>query len=178
LEQIECSLEEGCEIAKKYLGGRNGRYVDEAFAAYAKEHGADTPIKTRTICFIIARRLRDQNYDWAHFPDCHFRDDPHARRWNPFQRVVRLMALNHNEAIEEREEQALADQFAQVGIEEGEAELVEDDLVSEDTLDFSHLKDDQCDEEAGEAEQEAMCVHHGKADSESTVANLAHASYC
>jgi hypothetical protein len=126
---------------------------------------------------IIARRLRGQNWDWAHFPDCHFRDDPQARRWTPFQRVVRLMALSHNEAIEEREEQALAAQFAQVGIEEGEAELVEDDLVSQDTLDFSHLKDDQPDEETGEAEQEAMCVHHGQADSESTVANLAHASY-
>ena len=83
----------------------------------------DNKINTRTICFIIARRLVARHYEWAHFPDCHFRDDPDAKRWVPFQKVVRLLALDHNDAIKDRQDEELARHFAGVGIEEeGEAE--------------------------------------------------------
>jgi len=73
--------------------------MDEAFAATVKDHGLDNPFETRFIPYIVARRLEASNYDWAHFPECLFRDDPTAKRWAPFQRVLKLKALNHNEAI-------------------------------------------------------------------------------
>ena len=86
-------------IAKRGLGGRGGKDMDDAYAATVKDHGLDNPMDTRSIPYIVAKRLEASNYDWAHFPDCHYRDHPHARRWAPFQKVLKLKAVAYNEAI-------------------------------------------------------------------------------
>lgn len=89
-------------IAKRGLGGRGGKDMDDAYAATVKDHGLDNLMDTRSIPYIVAKRLEAMNYDWAHFPECLFRDDPTARRWAPFQKVLKLKALSHNEAILDR----------------------------------------------------------------------------
>ena len=49
--------------------------MDDAYAATVKDHGLDNLMDTRSIPYIVAKRLEAMNYDWAHFPECLFRDD-------------------------------------------------------------------------------------------------------
>ena len=152
--------------------------IEDTFAAHVKDHGVDNHIDTRSICHTIARRLATKFPDWAHFPECHFRDDPRAKRWNPFKRVIVIWAVEHNDAIKDREEEELAAQFAQVGIEEGEEEVEEDDLASKDTLDFSHLKDDQANLENGPVDPKITLANLEPAHSYGTRANMLLAAHC
>ena len=97
-----------------------------------------------------------RHFECAHFADCYYRDHPEARRWVPFSKTVKLLAVAHNDAVLNRQDEALASQFASVGIEEeGEEE-------QEDTLDFSHLKDESAVQATDQADQATDQITGGK----------------